>query len=245
MTASDFLASAAVAAPLLADTRESLGEIVLRATTASFEVAGCNTNLGIVLLAAPLARATLLRSRSENLRQSLHRVLDGLSRDDASRVFAAIRHAAPGGLGRSEHQDVAEEPTMTLKEVMQLASVRDRIAFQYANDFDDIFELGVPLLRKYRSRWNSITWAAVGVYLGFLARYPDTHVVRKLGAEKAQSVRLAAQELESRYKACENPATFAGQLAAFDRELKQGSVNPGTSADLTVATILALLLLHA
>jgi triphosphoribosyl-dephospho-CoA synthase len=244
MTATDFLRSAAVSAPLLAQSRKSVGECILEATQATIAVANCNTNLGIVLLATPLAHAAMLQENDDGLRDRLSCVLNRLSLEDSVFVFAAIRHASPGGLGSSDAQDVNAEPSLALKDVMQIAAVRDRIAFQYANDFEDIFSLGVPLLRHYRARWGSISWAAVGVYLAFLARYLDSHVVRKHDATKANEVLSTAQALESNFKACENPATLMGELSEFDRQLKQEGVNPGTSADLTVASVLALLLLH-
>ncbi len=244
MTAADFLASAAVIAPLLARPHKSVGEGVYDAVAASFSVAQCNTNLGIVLLAAPLARAALLPERGESLRERLAVVLDGLSLHDSSLVFAAIRRASPGGLGGSEQEDVANEPTLALKDVMRLAAVRDRIAYQYTTDFEDIFTFGLPLLRAYLSRWTSLKWATVGLYLALLGRYPDTHVERKFGATTAEAIRLAARKLESGFKACENPATFAAELREFDRDLKSKGVNPGTSADLTAASVLALLLSH-
>jgi triphosphoribosyl-dephospho-CoA synthase len=245
MTAADFLASAAAVAPVLARSHGSVGEAILDAVIASFAVAHCNTNLGIILLVAPLARAAVLRRRDEDLRERLRAVLDGLSRYDASRVFAAIRYASPGGLGGAERQDVAAEPSLPLREVMGLAAVRDRIAYQYANQFEDIFDLGVPLLRVYRERWGSVAWAAVGLYLALLSRYPDTHVVRKYGANEGEELRLAARTLESDFKACENPVQLGAKLGEFDRELKRKGVNPGTSADLTTASVLALLLSHA
>ena len=244
MTAADFLASAAVIAPLLAQPRRHLGDAILAAVTASFDIARCNTNLGIVLLAAPIARAAMLRRPGEGLRARLDVVLDELSLHDSSRVFAAIRYASPGGLGTAEDQDVAGEPTCALKEVMALAAERDRIAYQYANGFEDIFDFGVPLLRTYRARTDSITWAVVGLYLALLARYPDTHVIRQHGTKEAEVLRRSAQTLECAFKACENPATLTADLNKFDRELKRRKVNPGTSADLTVASVLALLLLH-
>ena len=244
MTAVDFLRSAAVAAPLLAQSQKSVGECVLEATMATIAVANCNTNLGIVLLAAPLAQATMLQNNDEGLRHRLSFVLNALSLQDSVSVFAAIRHASPGGLGNSEDHDVNAEPSLALKQVMQIAAVRDRIAFQYANDFEDIFAIGVPLLRHYRARWDSLIWAAVGVYLAFLSRYLDSHVVRKYDENKANAVLSVAQALESDFKACENPATLAGELYEFDCQLKREGVNPGTSADLTVASVLALLLQH-
>ena len=244
MTASDFLRSGAVCAPLLAQVRRGVGSGVLDAMRASIAITNCNTNLGIVLLAAPLARAAMLPDAKVGLRHRLAFVLENLTLEDSTHVFAAIRLADPGGLGRAPEQDVAVEPTLALKDVMQLAAGRDRIAYQYVNNFEDVFEIGLPALRAYRERSGSLVCAVTGVYLKMLARHLDSHIVRKHGADKAREVRAAAQALESDFKACENPATLADELNAFDRKLKKEGVNPGTSADLTVATVLALLLQH-
>lgn len=245
MFAAHFLRAAAVATPCLVTLESGLGDAILDAVCASVRVARCNTNLGIILLAAPLVRAALRRSEPACLQDAVRAVLREADVADTAAVYAAIRHAAPGGLGRSAEADVADEPRLPLQDVMRIAAVRDRIAFQYAHDFSDIFDFSVPLLRDYRDRWDSITWACVGVYLALLSRYDDTHVARKFGSDTAGEVRRAARALESNFKACENPATLATRLQDFDRGLKRGGVNPGTSADLTVASVLTLLLQHA
>ncbi len=245
MHALDFLHAAAVAAPVLARTDRPLGEAIHAAVAASVNAAGCNTNLGIVLLAAPLMRAAAIRRPGTALRGRLARVLRDLSVADSVAVFAAIRTAAPGGLGRSNEQDVAEVPDRPLQDIMRIAAVRDRIAWQYTNDFDDVFTLVLPSLRHYRERGTTFAWAVTGAYLKMLGAGPDTHIVRKFGAEAARDVCTRARALERDFKACENPATLASRLNEFDRELKRGGVNPGTTADLTVAGILTLLLQHA
>lgn len=244
MTAREFLLSAAAAASLLVQTDKGVGKCVLDATRASIAVANCNTNLGIILLAGPFAGAATLESSECDLRRRLAVVLDQLTVEDSKWVFSAIRHAIPAGLGRVAEQDLATEPTLALKEVMRLAARHDRVAYQYANDYEDIFEFGLPLLKEYCGRWDSLVWASVGVYLAMLSSYLDSHVVRKHGKRRACEVRAAARALESDFKACENPARLNDELTRFDRELKQIGVNPGTSADLTVTTVLAMLLQH-
>lgn len=57
MQVGQFEASAKAAAPFLADPSLGVGGRVRQAVEASFEAAGCNTNLGILLLCAPLAKA--------------------------------------------------------------------------------------------------------------------------------------------------------------------------------------------
>jgi triphosphoribosyl-dephospho-CoA synthase len=55
MQALDFLRSARAAAPAIAAEKASVGERIHAAIAATRAAAGVNTNLGIVLLAAPLA----------------------------------------------------------------------------------------------------------------------------------------------------------------------------------------------
>ena len=124
---------------------------------------------------------------------------------------------------------------------MHLAEHRDRIARQYVNDYDDIFRIGVPALAHFRTRWRSLAWACSTCYLSFLGAFNDSHVVRKHGSAIADRVRGRAQEVAKALKACENPRRLTGVLTKFDDELKADGINPGTSADLTVASVSQLL----
>jgi triphosphoribosyl-dephospho-CoA synthase len=239
MSARDFLASAAAIAGPLTAPGASVGERILRAVEATRAAVGCNTNLGIVLLAAPLVHAAL-RAGPGGLRQALDDVLQSLTVDDAGLAYQAIRLAQPGGLGQSPRHDVREAPRVTLLAAMQEAAGRDSIALQYATGYRDVFETGMPLARACRGRWQSDEWAAVAVYLEFLARLPDTLIARKSGLPAAQQVSREAAPLAQALRAAEKPEHLAGQMLEFDSRLKRAGLNPGTSADLTVASLLAL-----
>ncbi|MGE0486849.1 MAG: triphosphoribosyl-dephospho-CoA synthase [Gammaproteobacteria bacterium] len=241
MDAQDFLTSARVAVPALCEPGSAVGARIARAIAATWATVGCNTNLGIVLLLAPLAAAA---QRGGSLRAALHAVLQGLDRDDAAQAYAAIRQANPGGLGRAPEADVEETPSIDLRTAMGLAAARDSIARQYVTDYADVFEVGVETLRRHRARWRSLAWATTACHLEFMARWPDTHIARKHGERTAQGVQQRAVEVATALKACENPRSLAGTLQAFDSELKTRGVNPGTSADLTVASVAGLLLLE-
>ena len=124
------------------------------AVDATARWAPSNTNLGIVLLLAPLAKAALLGGRRGRTfaRPICAGVLDRATTvDDAREVYAAIRLANPGGLGRASDQDVAREPTQTLRDVMRLAADRDGIAREYDTAFATTFDIGVPALRQARA----------------------------------------------------------------------------------------------
>ena len=132
LTVNDFLKSAAAIAPVLElAPRQPLGVTILRCIEETRKVVNTNTNLGIVLLLAPLASVPL----DEPLEPGLKQVLSQTTVEDSRNVYAAIRLAKPGGLGKVPEQDVRDEPTLPLREVMALAKDRDLIAAQYATDF--------------------------------------------------------------------------------------------------------------
>jgi triphosphoribosyl-dephospho-CoA synthase len=237
MTVADFEASARAAAPAIGMPMISTGVRIRLAVEATIGVVGQNTNLGIVLLAAPLAQAAL-DPGDGGLHARLGRVLAGLSVEDAGEAFAAIRHARPGGLGDVADHDVRAEPAITLLEAMREAADRDRIAWNYTHDFADIFAGGLQRLEAARARGLSPSFATTAVYLGFLASIPDTLIARKFG--KAQAEAVMAEALEpAKMAESAGPDVLMPKLLAFDRSLKAKGLNPGTSADLTVATLFA------
>ena len=142
MEAAHFLASAEASAGPLAAPGTSVGARVLGAVAASFDAVGMNTNLGIVLLCAPLAAA--VGARRPATPGALAQVFRRTStRNDADQVFRAIALANPGGLGTAAHHDVRHPADTSLLEAMREAAGGDRIAYQYASDFDDIFVTGL------------------------------------------------------------------------------------------------------
>jgi len=237
-----FLASAAaIGGPLAAAGANPVGLTVRRAIEATRRWTPSNTNLGIVLLFVPLARARFLGSTGD-FRAAVGTVLEETSVEDARQVYAAIRLAAPGGLGRAEAQDVAEEPCVTLLEAMRLAGDRDGIAREYATGFEVTFDTGAPALAAARREGLSWDDAVVETFLTLLARTPDTHIARRSGAALAREVCERAQAV----LAVGGVRSDAGRraIAAMDPALRDpaNSANPGTTADLTAAAIFVVLL---
>jgi triphosphoribosyl-dephospho-CoA synthase len=232
MTVADFVVSAEAAAPRLAEPGLAVGGRILAAVQATRAACGQNTNLGIVLLCAPLAAAAEGRGP---LRPALARVLEGLDRRDAQAAYRAIRLASPGGLGRSERHDVTEEPLVTLREAMQEAAGRDRIAQQYVTGYADLFEVGVERLEACRAAGWPEPWAVLGTYLALLAAFPDSHVQRKHGPEAARRLQGEGAALDQMLRSQSTPQDALEQLLEADRDFKRRGINPGTTADLTVA----------
>ena len=237
----DFLASAIAIGPALAGAAERpLGISIRRAVNETLRWTRSNTNLGIVLLLMPIARAALRDGGS--LRERVSRVLVETTVDDAAEVYAAIRQARPGGLGQSEAEDVAGAPSVTLREAMALAADRDAVAREYVTDFACSFETGVPALLAARRHGLSWTDAAVETYLALLEAAPDTHIARKLGAAEAELISRRAGEVRQ----AGGTQSVGGRraLAELDRELRdpKNRRNPGTSADLTCAALFIVIL---
>jgi len=239
MTVAQFEASALASAPPLSEPGAPVGERIRAAIAATHAAVGCNTNLGIVLLAAPLLAAAE-HAAAGQLRPALAATLAGLTVADAAAAYAAIRLADPAGLGRADAQDVQQAPTIGLRQAMALAADRDRIARQYAGDYDDVFAIGVHRLRLARRSGDPAEWAATRVYMDFLAAFADSHILRKHGADIAEAVRGEAAALAARLDDGARDKRTIAELVAFDAGLKSRGINPGSSADLTVASLLAL-----
>ena len=237
-TVADFQRSAEAAAPAIARADASIGARVLGAIEATHAAVGYNTNLGIVLLCAPLACAA--QSRLPPRPDAMARLMRKLEVGDAELVFRAIALAAPGGLGRVDRHDVFQPAAVTLLDAMVEAAPRDSIARQYANGFADIYDLGAPWLQDSARRWPACPPAAtLCVHLGFLATFPDSHIQRKHGLEIALEVQREAMPLFSLSRSLDDPGVLFAQALVLDARLKRRGLNPGASADLTVATLFA------
>jgi triphosphoribosyl-dephospho-CoA synthase len=237
LTTGEFVRSAEAAAAPLAAPGARVGRRILDAVEATQAAVGTNTNLGIILLCAPLAAAA--ESTRADLRSALAHVLDDVDTADADLAFRAIVRAAPAGLGQVAENDVAQPARVTLRRAMADAADRDRIARQYVTGFADIFDRGLPRLAAAAKRKWAEDATISAVYLGFLSDFPDSHIVRKYGSAVAETVRESAVGFHAKLQSSWDPSRLADELLAWDAALKAKNLNPGTSADLTVATLFA------
>jgi len=228
----DFLLSAAaIAGPM--DGTDGVGATVLKSVEATRRLVNTNTNLGMILLLAPLTVARRDADDAGALRRRLRRVLAALTVDDARHVYAAIRLAQPGGLGEAVEQDVSAEPSVTLRDAMRLAADRDLIARQYANDFADVFDVALPALRSAISEGRPTESAIIHAFLTVLSRIPDTLIARKLGVDMAAEVSRRASGVLSGLE----------PISSFDSWLRSDGHrrNPGSTADLITAALFVAL----
>ncbi len=246
MRIDDFTVSAAAAAPALVRRGSRVGQRILDATAATHAAVGCNTNLGILLLCAPMALAAeaMLTDgetcvSADRLAAGVASVLEQLDLGDADRAFRAIALANPGGLGEADQADVRSPAQIGLRQAMALAAGRDRIAVQYVNGYADVFDVALPGLARLLADGDSLEVATTGLFLTLLARWPDTHLLRKFGDSVAHTVTREAGRFHDAFMRRKLSPAVRKELLAWDRRLKMQGLNPGTTADMTVATLFA------
>ena len=232
LTFYDFQTSAVAIGPVFDQAAKNrVGRIVLTALQATQSVVKTNTNLGLMLLMAPLAKTAAFDKLSMQL------VLNALNAEDAEDVYQAITLAGAGGMGEVASMDIADPAPDSLLGAMHVAQDRDLIAAQYANGFVDLFADAVEPLREKLEAGTILTEAIVETHVQFMSRHPDSLIARKCGVEIAQQasrradlvVKARAQDLDR----------YVRELSEFDFWLRSDGHrrNPGTTADFIGAAI--------
>jgi triphosphoribosyl-dephospho-CoA synthase len=245
VTLEDFHMSALAIGRAFGNARAlGVGGTVLEAVREVRQRVPTNTNLGILLLLAPLALAwshiretgpATARELPELWRREIRLVLAQLTEEDTARVYQAIREASPGGMGSVSRYDVNEPaPAITLLAAMEAAAGHDLIARQYADNFSLVLGPGREIFAAARGRGHALPQAVTETFLFLLSRFPDTLIARKLGAESS---------MEARRKAA---LAVEGELSMdeLDSWLRSSghALNPGTTADLVTAVLFVRLL---
>ena len=236
LTFTDFAVSAAVIAPYMDQAAaRGVGHTVHDSIQATQAIVASNTNLGMVLLLAPLAAVP----RDKPLAAGIAEVLQSLTTDDCRLVYEAIRLAVPGGLGKVDKMDVHEAPPSDLLAAMQFAAPRDLVARQYTENFHHVLEWVVPWISSGRALGLTLTQAIIHVQIRLMSRLPDSLIVRKCGGEVGeQAMGYAQGVLRAGDPGSED---YMGALGDFDFWLRADGHrrNPGTTADLIAAGLFA------
>ncbi|MDZ4819107.1 MAG: triphosphoribosyl-dephospho-CoA synthase [Planctomycetota bacterium] len=237
LTYPDLVLSAIAIEPAMQNAVDrSLGQTVLDAVTATRQLISTNSNLGIILLIAPLSAVP----RQSPLREGVKEILRGLTATDCQLVYRAICAAKPGGVGKVAEGDIAGPAPDDLVAAMKLAADRDLVARQYATNFADLFDMVLPALLECAGRW-SLSDAIVRTFLQVMHRFPDSLIGRKCGAKIAQQAAdHAGSVLKSGQPEEEN---YQEGLADLDFWLRSDGHrrNPGTTADMIAAALFAAL----
>ena len=239
LTFDDFVISAVAIGPIMntASTRR-LGATVADSIRATRQFVTTNTNLGIVLLLAPLCSVPW----EKPLRDGVAQRLSDLDSEDAKLVYQAIGMAQPGGMGRVNEHDLAANPPADLLEAMRAAAPHDMVARQYGNNFSDIFDTVVPWLLEARKSRPTLGDAIVHTHLRLMSRFPDSLIGRKCGGRTAQEAAdRAASVLSS--EATGGEEAYLRALSQLDFWLRSDGNrrNPGTTADLIASGLFVAL----
>lgn len=238
LTFADFLASAVAIAPAInAAPQNRIGQTVLNAVRATQGVVSTNTNLGTVLLLAPLATV----STEISIETGLSAVLSDLEADDAILVYRAIQESGAGGLGSVESMDVAGEAPTDLLVGMQAAAEYDLVAQQYVNGFQQILQCVCPWIIDGINRGWNLAESVVHAHVRLMSEFPDSLIRRKCGAKvadesavRAAGVLDAGEPRNDNYRRALNDVDFWLRADGHRR-------NPGTSADMIAAGLFLLI----
>jgi triphosphoribosyl-dephospho-CoA synthase len=232
LTFYDFQTSAVAIGPIFDQVeKQRVGGIVLAALQATQSVVSTNTNLGLMLLMAPLAKTTAFD------RIGMQIVVNELNATDAEDVYQAIVLAGAGGMGQVEAMDITDEAPESLLAAMHAAQDRDLIAAQYGNGFVDLFTDAVRPLREKLESGAFLTEAIVETHVQFMSRHPDSLIARKCGVEVAEeAMRRAQVVVDAR---AQDIDLYLRELSELDFWLRSDGHrrNPGTTADFIGAAI--------
>ena len=232
LTFYDFQTSAVAIGPVFDQAeKQRVGGIVLAALQATQSVVATNTNLGLMLLMAPLAKTTAFDKTAMQI------VVNELDATDAEDVYQAIVLAGAGGMGQVESMDVTDEAPESLLAAMHAAQDRDLIAAQYGNGFVDLFTDAVRPLREKLESGAFLTEAIVETHVQFMSRHPDSLIARKCGVEVAEeAMRRAQVVVDAR---AQDIDLYLRELSELDFWLRSDGHrrNPGTTADFIGAAI--------
>jgi triphosphoribosyl-dephospho-CoA synthase len=235
----DFLVSATLLGNVLDAYRDhSVGKTIEAAISQTQNLVRTNTNLGLVLLIVPLAKAA--QHEGDIRSQTVQLILDQLTNDDAEEVYRAIRISGAGGLGTVEKHDVrGPSGPDDLIAAMQMAEARDLVAAQYSSGFTTVLEVVVPLLSRGRNECERLSEGIVFAHVALMSRFPDSLIQRKCGWGTACTSQMLAKKAmdawESKSEA--ESGVFWERVAELDFWLRCDGHrrNPGTTADLIAA----------
>ncbi|MBI2478238.1 MAG: triphosphoribosyl-dephospho-CoA synthase [Planctomycetia bacterium] len=232
----DFVVSAVAIGPAMAAAQQhGVGVAVLEAIRTTRSLVPSNTNLGCVLLIAPLAAVP----PEQSLQEGIGSVLGALTARDAELVYEAIRLATPGGLAHVEDMDVHDVPPRDLIEGMRLAAHRDLVARQYTNGFAEVLNCVVPWLQEGQAAGWSLSTAIIHTHLRLMGEFPDSLIARKCGIQVAEDAAARAKHVLTSGEPGER--AYEQALTDLDFWLRSDGHrrNPGTSADLIAAGLFA------
>lgn len=240
----DFVASAIGVHPVLrkaaADPSSGVGELIRMAVEESSRWhEGGNTHFGAFILLIPLVMAAGRCVSVDGLQDEVNKLVRETTVEDAVQLYRAFQ-ATEVHVGavvdlsvRDPHSiDKLKEEGRTLYDVLSISSKYDLISQEFVHGFENSFECA-RIISELRAE-KKLNDAIVLAYMGLMARQPDTFIATKHSTEKAVEVSERAAQIVS-----ENSMS---SIAEFDQELIYEGINPGSTADIIIASLFIALL---
>ncbi len=219
-----FLASMIFSRPALDEAERGegrIGEIIRHAVQQTSVHAGGNTHFGAFILLIPLLYGG-----------DIPGAMRAVAKTDVSDAVAFYRAFALTAVRTYETDaidvnnpkalDMLREQEMTLLDVMHHSAKNDMVAREWVTGFP-LTRRGADLLHSFGPGRDSI----VKMFLTLLATEPDTFIIKKHGREVAERTLNKAR----------NVLDGSLSLTAFDEECIRDGINPGSTADITIAAI--------
>lgn len=217
-----------------------LGKYILQAVAETDRWIKNNTNLGIVMMTTPIAVAAAISDSFDDIRENVKVIMANTSVDDACDLYDAINIADAGGMGDQDEYDVASDNAknelrqnnQTMYDVLKISAPWDMLAREMTSDMPAVFEIGYPAYHKLRGE-KTQNEACVLTFLTILSQVPDTLISRKYGSDEALKISMMTRDLLN----LKDSKDFMDKVREFDEFLYKNKFNPGTTADLTAASI--------
>ena len=219
-----FLASAILVRPAFLEAerkQDGIGSIILDAVRLTGSHSGGNTHFGAYILLVPLIMGGSIPGAVSCIGRTT--VKDAI---DFYRAFGMtrVRVLASDELDVNDPASAEKlaERNMTLFDVMEYSSVHDIVAREWINGYL-LTRKGADLLISHGCGRQSI----VRAFLDLLASEPDTFIAKKHGLAVALQTMNTAGEVRDGVR----------DLASFDQECIDRGINPGSMADIMIASI--------
>jgi triphosphoribosyl-dephospho-CoA synthase len=219
-----FLASTIFARQALEEAAEGkgrIGEIIRHAVRDTNCHEGGNTHFGAFILLVPLLYG-----------KDIPGAIAAVSRTDTSDAVAFYKAFAMTAVKvkASDELDVNDphaltlirDREMTLLDIMQHSAANDMVAREWVTGFS-LVRRGADLLKQLGPGRQSI----VDAFVTLLATEPDTFIIKKHGLDVARETMLRARDVLDGKQS----------IQQFDEDCIQRDINPGSIADIIIASI--------
>ena len=235
--ARDYIESSVLSSKILFQEKITIGERILESVKITRKKIKTNTNLGIILLCAPIIHA-IIKFKDLELRDGIKMTLSSSTPKDTLDICSAINISSPGGLGKRDVYDTNSLPDVSVKEIMDYSAKYDRISYQYSNNYIDIFDFIIPRLIFLIKKHGSLDISLSLMFIEILAKIPDSHITRKLGDKISKKTSNHANDLLKILDKESSHEYLTNQLSKLDYEYKKKGINPGTTADLLLVSLM-------